>query len=98
MIIVLLGSCVTTKPAKFYHISNSKGADVGKITQVVEKNGFSIISTELTNKPIYVVGKLKDVKRPYKSDARIWERSEDEYYFCYEGKRYEIVLNPEKNL
>ena len=73
--IIMLASCVSMETATYYHIvpQNKRDVeDVGKITYVMEKHGYSIITTEYMTLPVYVSGKLKEIKKPYDENAYIW--------------------------
>lgn len=92
--IALLASCVSMEPAAYYYQNphTNQIDNVGEITYVIEKNGYSIIMAEAITQPLYIKGKLTEIEEPYENGS-IWkERRGDEYayHFVYDGKRYLI--------
>jgi len=94
---LVMMSCVGTKSAVSYHYVPKINQDecVGKITQIVKTQGYSIISVEKPNTLIYVCGKLDATNKPYLSPAYI-KVEKDRKHFVYEGKRYGIDLEKSK--
>lgn len=96
---LFLISCSTMKPAVSYHYfpGNDQSENVGKITQILEVHGYSIIMTDGMIQPVYVWGKLpKDMGGPRALDAYIWKEYNrngevHKSHFVFNHKRYEIT-------
>ena len=94
--IFALVSCVGMQSAPSYHyVPKTQDTDIGMITYIVEKQGYSIITVERTNTLIYVNGRLDDVKKPYLSTSYIMQQG-NKSHFVYEGKRYQIDIEKSK--
>lgn len=92
--IVMLTGCSTMKPATSYsnNIRGDKAMYVGKVTYVMEKQGYSIINVDSIYNPIYIVGTVKEIQHPYQ-DAHIYAEYSKKgdlyrYNFIYDGRRY----------
>jgi len=102
--VVFLASCSTMKPAVSYHHfpGHDQGENIGKITQVLEKQGYSIIMTDKSIYPVYVWGKLpKDIGGPRALDAYIWREYNRKgevckSHFIFNHKRY--LITPDEKL
>ena len=95
--IFALVSCVGMQSATSYHYvpKINKDMDIGKITYIVEKKGYSIITVERPNTLIYVSGRLNGVRKPYLAPAFIMQQG-NKNHFVYEGKRYAIDVEKSK--
>ena len=100
--IIALVSCVGMQSATTYHYvpKSNKDRNVGEVTYVVEKNGYSIITVRDLNPDafrldttIYVKGRVDEVEKPYLSSSYIMKRGNDSH-FVYNNKRYLIDPNP----
>ena len=90
----LFSGCSTMKPATSYsnNIRGDKAIYVGKVSYVLEKEGYSIINVDSIYNPIYIIGEIKEMKPPYK-DAHIYPEYTKKgelyrYNFIYDGRRY----------
>lgn len=94
--IFALVSCVGMQSATSYYYTpkTTEDLNLGKITYIVEKQGYSIISVEKPNTLIYVCGRLDGVEKPYVSLAYIMKQGKV-ISFVYENKRY--LVDDEKS-
>ena len=70
--------------------------DVGKIQQIIERNGYSIVLLEKLSRPIYVNGKLNKI-HSYDMGAYVWAEKVGEeirFHLVHAHKRYVIDKNP----
>ena len=70
--------------------------DVGKIQQIIERNGYSIVLLEKLSRPIYVNGRLNEIKS-FDMDAYIWAEKvgkEIRFHLVHAHKRYVIDKDP----
>ena len=104
LIIFALVSCVGTQSATSYHyVPNTKrDRNMGEVTQVLEKYGYSIITIHTPDPnafrqdtTIYVKGRVDEVKKPYKSSSYVMKRG-NESHFVHNNKRYLIDPNPRR--
>lgn len=93
--ILALFSCASIQPATSYShtLRKGQGDNVGKITYVIEKRGYSIITIENMVAPLYIEGRLP-IKKPYK-DVCVWIEYNRKgeiyrYNFIYDGRRYKV--------
>lgn len=99
-LLVILGffammSCVSMQSATSYHYTPKKtDQDVGKITYILEAQGYSIVTVEKLVAPIYVDGKLSEIKKPYDAIAHIWTEKSGRQHLVYKNKRYLIDEDP----
>ena len=90
----MMMSCVNMQSATSYHYTPKKtDQDVGKITYIMEVNGFSIVTVEKLVAPVYVCGKLSEIKKPYNT-AYIWTEKSGRQHLVYKNKRYLIDNDP----
>jgi len=92
--IVILSGCSTMKPATSYNnnIHENKTKYVGKVTYVMEKEGYSIINVDSMCTSIYIMGTVKEIQPPYK-DAHVYVENTKKgdlykYNFIYDDKKY----------
>ena len=104
LIIFALVSCVGTKSATSYHYkpNTKRDRNMGDVTYVVEKSGYSIITicnpdpkAFRPDTVIYVKGRVDEVKKPYQQSSYIMKRGNDSH-FVYNNKRYLIDPNPKR--
>ena len=100
--IFALVSCVGMQSATTYHYTPKTNQDrnIGEVTYVVEKNGYSIITVRNFNpdafRPdttLYVRGRVDEVQKPYLSSSYIMKQG-SKTHFVYNNKRYLIDPNP----
>jgi len=93
--ILALVSCASIEPATSYYFTPRAGQtdDVGKITQVLERNGYSIIIVENLVQPIYVNGRISDINTPSDTNAYVW-KEKNRQHLVFNNKRYLIEENP----
>ena len=104
LVIFALVSCVGTQSATSYHYTPKLNQDVniGEVTYVVEKYGYSIITIHNQNpdafRPdttIYVEKRVDEIQKPYLSSSYLMKQG-NETYFVYNNKRYLIDPNPKR--
>jgi len=90
--IIALVGCAGIEPATSYHFTprSDKSVDIGKITYVIERNDYSIITVENLVTPIYIKGRLPDINIPSNSEAYLWKESTNRCHFVFDHRRYLI--------